>query len=409
MFFKTNYRLMHVNCIAECFKGSILQYFRPSLSYHLSLRSLFCLFLSDRLSQVLLYNFLFQVHYTPNTPPLSNRPTSAPAPAHMHVHFENLGQGHQSQGHSTSQERLEGHFQGQSGVTSSTLRESPMGQSSSTQGQLDGSMSSQLTSGSHVDQGQLNLSSSMDNTGKTSSQNITKSSLSSPSSVNSPNSPNIPNYAIGPAAKYPEMGSRPSSSKNRISGHQVHGSLSMNHKDSKHASEIHNSGNNSHGLNSANVSSHYKHKQFSDDLTTALQVASRGHKSKHRHGNYSSDEMDNSREIQDRSIFDYEASHSESSGSVTPPLPPLSPTVTPPDSPELSPTLPRSHSATNISHHKMHETMQGSGLLDKHNVRRSSDVLFKNERKLPHGKRRNPGLKSKGKPGYQLVSQHCHG
>ena len=34
---------------------SILQYFRPSLSYHLSLRPLFCLMLSGRLRQVLLY------------------------------------------------------------------------------------------------------------------------------------------------------------------------------------------------------------------------------------------------------------------------------------------------------------------------------------------------------------------
>ena len=34
----------------------ILQYFRPSLSYHLSLRSLFCLFLGGHLRQVLLYN-----------------------------------------------------------------------------------------------------------------------------------------------------------------------------------------------------------------------------------------------------------------------------------------------------------------------------------------------------------------
>ena len=33
---------------------SILQYFRPSLSYHLSLRPLFCLFLSDCFRQVLL-------------------------------------------------------------------------------------------------------------------------------------------------------------------------------------------------------------------------------------------------------------------------------------------------------------------------------------------------------------------
>ena len=34
---------------------SILQYFQPSLSYHLSLRPLFCLFLSGGLRQVLLY------------------------------------------------------------------------------------------------------------------------------------------------------------------------------------------------------------------------------------------------------------------------------------------------------------------------------------------------------------------
>ena len=33
LFFKTNYCLMQVNSIAECSKGSILQYFRPSLSY----------------------------------------------------------------------------------------------------------------------------------------------------------------------------------------------------------------------------------------------------------------------------------------------------------------------------------------------------------------------------------------
>ena len=34
---------------------SILQYFRPSLSYHLSLRPLVCLFLSGRWRQVSLY------------------------------------------------------------------------------------------------------------------------------------------------------------------------------------------------------------------------------------------------------------------------------------------------------------------------------------------------------------------
>ena len=37
--FKTNYHLMQVKSIGECSKGSILQYLRPSLSYHLSLRS----------------------------------------------------------------------------------------------------------------------------------------------------------------------------------------------------------------------------------------------------------------------------------------------------------------------------------------------------------------------------------
>ena len=52
---KTNYRLMQVKSIAECSKGSILHYFRPSLSNHLLLRSLFCLFFSGCLSQVLLY------------------------------------------------------------------------------------------------------------------------------------------------------------------------------------------------------------------------------------------------------------------------------------------------------------------------------------------------------------------
>ena len=49
--FKTDYRLMKVQSIAECSKGSILQYFRPSLSYHLSLIFCFCLFLSGGLRE----------------------------------------------------------------------------------------------------------------------------------------------------------------------------------------------------------------------------------------------------------------------------------------------------------------------------------------------------------------------
>ena len=47
---------MQVKSIAVC--TSILQYFRPSLSFHLSLRSLFCLILSGRFTKVLLYLFL---------------------------------------------------------------------------------------------------------------------------------------------------------------------------------------------------------------------------------------------------------------------------------------------------------------------------------------------------------------
>ena len=54
MIFNT-YRLMQVKSIAECSKESILQYFRPSLSHHLSLRPFLCLFLSGRYTQVLLY------------------------------------------------------------------------------------------------------------------------------------------------------------------------------------------------------------------------------------------------------------------------------------------------------------------------------------------------------------------
>ena len=52
---KTDYCLMQVKSIAECSTGSILHFFWPSLSYHLSLRSLFCLVLSGRLKQVWQY------------------------------------------------------------------------------------------------------------------------------------------------------------------------------------------------------------------------------------------------------------------------------------------------------------------------------------------------------------------
>ena len=53
--FNAKYCLMQVKSIAECPKRCILQYSWPLLSYHLSLRSLFCLFLSGRFTHVLFY------------------------------------------------------------------------------------------------------------------------------------------------------------------------------------------------------------------------------------------------------------------------------------------------------------------------------------------------------------------
>ena len=52
---------MQVKSIAECSKGSILQYFWPSLSYHLSLKPLFYLFLSGCFTQVLFF-YIFSVN-----------------------------------------------------------------------------------------------------------------------------------------------------------------------------------------------------------------------------------------------------------------------------------------------------------------------------------------------------------
>ena len=54
---------MQVKSIAECSKGSILQYFRPSLGCRFPLRPLFCLFLSGRLRQVLLYTSFLQTFF----------------------------------------------------------------------------------------------------------------------------------------------------------------------------------------------------------------------------------------------------------------------------------------------------------------------------------------------------------
>ena len=56
---------MQVKSTAECSKGSILHYFQPPLSYHLSLRSLFCLFLSSPFTHFfLLFDFILNVPST---------------------------------------------------------------------------------------------------------------------------------------------------------------------------------------------------------------------------------------------------------------------------------------------------------------------------------------------------------
>ena len=56
---------------AECSKGSILQYFQPSLSYHLSIRSMFCLILSGCFTQVLQF---LQIEWKSSKKPASLRP-----------------------------------------------------------------------------------------------------------------------------------------------------------------------------------------------------------------------------------------------------------------------------------------------------------------------------------------------
>ena len=61
---------MQVKSIAECSKGSIPQYLPPSLSYHLSLRYLFCLFFSGRFTQVLLYSDFRQLRPLDNQNPI---------------------------------------------------------------------------------------------------------------------------------------------------------------------------------------------------------------------------------------------------------------------------------------------------------------------------------------------------
>ena len=68
MVFKMDNRLMQVKSMAECSPWSILQYFRPALNYHPSLRLLFCLFLSGCLRQV----YCIPIHFPHSTQKVKN-------------------------------------------------------------------------------------------------------------------------------------------------------------------------------------------------------------------------------------------------------------------------------------------------------------------------------------------------
>ena len=65
--FKTNCRLMQVTSNAECTKGRNLENFRLSLSYRLSLRSLFCPFSSACFTLVILFSEVEKTVCTPQT------------------------------------------------------------------------------------------------------------------------------------------------------------------------------------------------------------------------------------------------------------------------------------------------------------------------------------------------------
>ena len=60
----TNGSLMDVKSIAECSKGSILQYFWPALSDNLSWKTIFRLFESGPFTQVQLYIVFIYFVYT---------------------------------------------------------------------------------------------------------------------------------------------------------------------------------------------------------------------------------------------------------------------------------------------------------------------------------------------------------
>ena len=92
MVFKTDYLLMQVESVAECSKGSTLQYFRPSSSYQLSLRPLLCLSSSGCFTQVLLYlnSMKFSLQSFGKSILIKNMFVHMNFPVQMHVMFVSI-------------------------------------------------------------------------------------------------------------------------------------------------------------------------------------------------------------------------------------------------------------------------------------------------------------------------------
>ncbi|WAR20565.1 hypothetical protein MAR_002403 [Mya arenaria] len=350
----------------------------------------------------------------------NNTPSGLHNDIRGHGNFPQTGfQPNGNKGHINSQtgfhSELRGHSNGQTGFqpevrvqvdpraqSTSQHRESPMGQSSSTQGHLNESSSSQQSRLSeeitnHDPQGHGGMDG-----------NLRKSSESSHQSFGqaSPGSPGSPNYAIGPASKYPEYhSSRPLSARKPPAlpsrSPQRPDKLVLTQRNNLH-SEL--GGKNDrrtanrsfaeYGDRAPSPSVHRSNKH-TKDLTTALQAASK----EHRHNldlsrDFSHNKShDLSQEMQTCSIFDYNVpSRSESTGSITPPLPPLSPANSDSPTEEFPSNLARSTSASNLRMPDQHAVE--SQLRDGRKPRRTSELNFRMERKS-HGKKQKKNLKSK--------------
>ncbi|KAL3873029.1 hypothetical protein ACJMK2_036191 [Sinanodonta woodiana] len=263
-------------------------------------------------------------------------------------------------------------------------RASPVGQSSSTLGQQEGSTSSQTSSMSQSEAGASAAASTFETFGKF-------------------RIPSDSEFAIGPAAKYPEHGSRPSSAKSRPQVSQQRPNMGRQISEENRLGFLHQS---VHDKSKYSENMEQKDNVYVDmtprkfTLKSGSQrtpqhlmrgaVSSKRDNTEHFNRGFIVDESDNSQlDVQEHSIFDYEASHSESSSrSVTPPLPPLSPTNTPPDSllssPDMSPKLPHSLSATNIAVDKTSDILPFSTRPGnvKHQLQMPSELQFRMDRQV---------------------------